>query len=97
MLIASDGLIVLTPLNSTQTLYTEYDFFDAKWGVAASFGGDKLWKDTVEGIALSDLAFKVAAERPELRIEQIKDEAKKALPAALVKTCTDQKIPFKPE
>jgi len=94
---SSDGVIVLESVDAQHTLYTEYDFFDADWGLAASFGGDKVWKESVEGVALSDLAFKVAAEHPTFSSAQIQERSKEILGKDLVKNCTEHKNPFDPE
>jgi hypothetical protein len=93
----SDGVIVLEAVDPTHTLYTEYDFFDANWGLASSFGGDKVWRESIEGVALSDLAFKVGAEHPDFSPAKIQSESKKILGKDAVKACTEHKVPFDPE
>ena len=40
---------------------------------------DKIWNETVKGIALSDLEFKVKAEQPELSYKDIHKAADKLL------------------
>lgn len=61
-----DGLIVIdkdpTPGSSVRTRYTEYDLFDADWGVLETIAPGKIWKESVEGFYLSDIAIKLKAE-----------------------------------
>lgn len=86
-LIMSDGFIYLKDLSNNETLYVEYDFFDAKWGGAKTFGARKIWYDTVEGLALSDLATKVKAEHPEFTNEKSQREGRKILKSDLIVNC----------
>lgn len=80
-LIASDGVIILErdPADSRRTRYTEYDFYDAHWGLAKTFGQDRLWRENVEGIALSDLGLRLKAENPDKNGEWIRTAARKLL------------------
>ena len=47
-----DGVIVLESLDAGRTLYTEYDFFDADWGVA------KIWVTIKSGGIASKASIK---------------------------------------
>ncbi len=86
-LIASDGFIYLKELPNHDTLYIEYDFYDAQWGAAKSLGLRKIWYDSVEGMALSDLATKVKAEHPDLSNERAKKDGKKLVKSDTIVKC----------
>lgn len=75
---ASDGFIRLDRLEGSKTLYTEIDFFDADWGPASIVGKDKLWSDSLEGMAQSDLAMKFKAEHVDWNTKKIRSESEKA-------------------
>ena len=72
---ASDGAILLRKIGPNTTQYNEWDFYDADWGIAASFGRDRLWREGLEGAALSDLAIKLKAENPAMTENQARDAA----------------------
>ena len=71
-----DGMIVIEANGKKETRYTEFDFFDADWGIAKSFGSLKIWKDSVEGLYQSDLAVKFRSEHPEWSFKQVLDKSK---------------------
>ncbi len=75
----SDGIIVLEADGKNATRYTEYDFFDANWGLIRVFAPSRPWRDSVEGLFLSDVAFKLRAENPALSSEEIRNQAQEAL------------------
>jgi hypothetical protein len=75
----NDGLIVIESLGPSLTRYTEYDFFDADWGLLKSLGEDKVWTESLNGIYLSDVAIQLKAEKPTLTYAQIKEESEKSL------------------
>jgi hypothetical protein len=75
----NDGFIVLERESPTHTRYTEYDFFDADWGPLPTIAPGRIWKDSVEGIYLSDLAIKLKAQNPTWAYERIREESKKIL------------------
>jgi hypothetical protein len=83
---ASDGLIVIESETDPKTLvqrtrYTEFDFFDADWGILKTLAPEKIWKESVEGIYLSDLAIKLKAEHPEWDSREISEKGRKLLEA----------------
>jgi hypothetical protein len=84
---SSDGLIILNKVSDAETDYTEYDFFDAEWGLAKVEGNDKLWKDAVEGIYLSDFAMKLKSEKPEISSKEALKTAKHEMNKKLVEDC----------
>jgi hypothetical protein len=86
-LIVSDGFIYLRELPNHDTLYIEYDYFDAKWGAAKTFGARKIWYDSVEGMAISDLATKVKTEKPNLAPAEAQREARKILKSETISNC----------
>jgi len=97
---ASDGLIILdraTENGHPVTHYVEYDFFDADWGIASSMGTDKLWRDSVEAIYLSDAAIKFKAENPSWSYDKIQDESKSALKQFPLKDIIKSRAPFQPD
>lgn len=76
-----DGIIVLEEVKSEtgtplRTRYTEYDFYDADWGILST---DKAWSESTEGIYLSDVAIKLKAEHPAWNYKQIAEEGKNTL------------------
>lgn len=75
----SDGIIVLEPESPTTTRYTEYDFWDADWGILKSIAPSRVWGDSVEGIYLSDVAVKLKVENPTWSYDKIKEECHKIL------------------
>lgn len=75
----SDGIIVLEDDGQGATRYTEYDFFKAEYGLLKTFAPGRIWKDSVEGMFLSDVAFKLRAEHPDWSLLLVHDKAKKAL------------------
>lgn len=75
----NDGLIVIEADGPSATRYTEYDFFDADWGPLTTFAPGRIWKDSVEGMFLSDLAIGLKAEHPEWSYKQIAKESRKQL------------------
>jgi hypothetical protein len=72
----SDGVIALQKLTPTTTLYVEYDFTDADWGAVETFAPGRIWKDSVKGIAITDIAIKVKSEQPDLAPKAAQEEAK---------------------
>ena len=73
---SNDGVIVLEATSFGQTLYTEFDFFDADWGLAKSFGVPKLWKECLEGVYQSDYALKLRAEHIDWTSEKVRETSK---------------------
>ena len=82
-LIKDDGVIVLEQKSPTETVYTEYDFFDANWGIVKSFGIDRLWKESVEGVYQSDLALKLRVENPDWSADRVLKESRQAAKALI--------------
>ncbi|MBI3556785.1 MAG: hypothetical protein HY074_11020 [Deltaproteobacteria bacterium] len=73
----SDGIMVLDRIDSKTTRYTEYDFFDADWGIAASLAPARIWRDSLRDIFLTDIAIKLKAEHPDWSYDKIRQECKK--------------------
>jgi hypothetical protein len=88
----NDGLIVLEPDEKGGTRYTEYDFFDADWGPLTTFAPGRIWKDSVEGIYLSDVAIGLKAEHPDWTYKQVAQESRKKLEAFPVDAAIEHKI-----
>ncbi len=93
-LIFNDGIIYLEASGKDQTQYLGYDFMDAHWGIAKTFAPGKIWKDSVEGIVISDLIVKLKSENPTLSYKEVQQQAKKKSPKELVRSCVDNKINF---
>lgn len=74
----SDGIIVLEPISRDRTRYTEYDFFEANWGVLA-LSQERIWKESAEGIYLSDAVVKLKSENPDWPYSKVQERAKKFL------------------
>jgi len=69
-----DGLILLEA-QGTGTHYTEYDFWDADYGLLEKLAPSKIWTGSVEDALLSDLGLKYRAEHPDWTFKQIRKEA----------------------
>jgi hypothetical protein len=74
----SDGVIVLEPAGG-KTRYTEYDFFDADYGIAKAFGSDRIWEDSLEGFYLSDIGIKLRSEHMGWPFARVRSESAKYL------------------
>lgn len=90
----SDGFIILQSIGENETLYTEYDFFNADWGAAKIFGQKRIWIDSIEGLVLSDLAIKFRSINPEWDAKQVKKSAKNATDSKLIKECYSNLMPL---
>ncbi len=79
----NDGLIVIerdkAPDGKALTRYSEFDFYDADWGPLKTFAPGRIWKDSVEGIYVSDLAVKLKAENPTWPNKKVKEESAKLM------------------
>ena len=93
----SDGVILLEGAPNNTTLYTEFDFFDADWGVASSLGPKKIWTDAVEGLYLSDLAIRIKAENPTMPNPKIKETASTYLSLLETNDLLKHQVPVKAE
>jgi hypothetical protein len=71
----SDGMIVLEKKSDGKTHYIEADFFSADWGVVEKLAPSRIWKDSADGLYLSDLAIKLKAELPELDPKRARESA----------------------
>jgi hypothetical protein len=71
-LINSDGIITLDEVGPGITRFTEYDFFNARWGVLPE---SMVWRDSLRGVFLSDVAIKLKAENPTWSYPRIAAEA----------------------
>jgi len=75
----SDGIILLEKISENKTRYTEYDFFDADYGMLKTFAPGSIWESSVHDLLLSDLVIKVRAENPELNHASVLEKAKSLL------------------
>jgi hypothetical protein len=75
----SDGMIVLEKKSEAETHYIEADFFKADWGVVETLAPGRIWKDSADGLYLSDLAIKLKAELPELSDKRARENAENFL------------------
>ncbi len=74
----NDGMIVIEK-REARTRYTEWDFYDADWGLLKTVAPGRIWKESVEGIYLSDAAIRLKAEHPDWDYPKVKKESKKML------------------
>lgn len=93
----NDGMIVLQALGDAKTDYTEYDFWDADWGLAKAFGHDRIWRENLEGIYQSDLAIKLRAEHPDWPYERVMNESREGAKKAPIGAKVDSKKLFAPK
>jgi HD-GYP domain-containing protein (c-di-GMP phosphodiesterase class II) len=78
----SDGLIVVEKAGKA-VRYTEYDFWDADYGLLKTLAPSKIWTASVEGIYQSDVAIQLKAEHPDwdyAKVRKESEEAKKGFP-----------------
>jgi hypothetical protein len=76
-LISNDGIIILDALSTRLTRYVEFDFWNANWGIAKTFGAKKIWDNSLSGLVQSDLAIKLKSENPTWTEKQVVSESKK--------------------
>lgn len=88
----SDGFILLEQAPNRKTYYTEFDFFDANWGLLSA-SKKRIWQESVEGIYLSDVAIKLKAEQPNLTYADILKLAKAKLKNIDLKQIIEQRTP----
>lgn len=76
----SDGFIAVEEKEKTWTRYVELDFILGDSDFAKGLGlQNKIWNETVKGIALSDLEFKLKSEKPDLSFKEIHKTAHELL------------------
>ena len=94
-MISNDGVIVIEALSPTLTAYTEFDFWDAHWGLAKAVKSNNgIWEDNVEGLYNSDLTVKLKSEHPDWSNHKLKDAAKEGTDKAKLGERVKQKIRF---
>jgi hypothetical protein len=71
-MLASDGMVILEVLDSESTRFTEYDFFNAQWGPLPA---SAVWRESLRGAFVSDMAIKLRAENPRWSVEHVAMEA----------------------
>ena len=71
-MLASDGMVVLEALGLESTRFTEYDFFNAQWGPLPT---SVVWRESLRGAFVSDIAIKLRAENPRWSVERVATEA----------------------
>jgi hypothetical protein len=71
----SDGFIALEKINEQTTRYFELDFFNADWGALETFAPGRIWKDSVDGLYISDRAIQLKAENPNWTAKQAREAA----------------------
>src|SRR5262249_17999024 len=74
----SDGAIVLEAVGN-RTRYTEWDFFDADYGIAKTLAPTRIWREAIEGMYLSDIAIKLKAEHPDWENKEVRKESDNSL------------------
>jgi hypothetical protein len=75
-MLASDGLVILEVLSPKRTRFTEYDFFNARWGPLPA---STVWLESLRSAFLSDTAIKLHAENPGWGFERVAKEASRAM------------------
>ena len=92
----SDGAIVLDSITPNLTMYSEVDFYDADWGIAKTFGKNRIWKDSLIGFVQADLAVKMKSEHPDWSNEDVLRQSKKISESVEVGSCLAAKTEFRP-
>lgn len=87
----SDGAVVLEPAGPGRTRFTEYDFFDARWGLIPE---SMVWRESVGGAFASDLAVKLRAEHRDWSYARVAAEASRGRRDAsgLIDGCVRQRV-----
>jgi hypothetical protein len=75
-LVASDGMVVLEATRPDTTQFTEYDFFDARWGLLPAA---VVWRHSLRVAFLSDMAVKLKSENPTWSYKRIALEAEQLI------------------
>jgi hypothetical protein len=75
-LIASDGMVVLEAMGPDTTQFTEYDFFNARWGLLPAA---VVWRQSLRVAFLSDMAIKLKSENPSWSYKRIALEAEQLI------------------
>jgi len=75
----NDGLIIVEREPGGTSRYSEFDYYDANWGVAKALGVAKIWRESAEGLYASDVAVKIKAEHPEWSYSKIADDTAEIL------------------
>ena len=91
---SSDGLIVVEPVTPSLTRYTEYDFWDADYGLLGTLAPGRIWRESVEDVVLSDLAIQLKATYPEWSYEKVRNEADRQLQKDQVESAIRTRLPF---
>jgi len=75
----NDAILVIEKdiSDPSKTLYTEFSFYNADWGIAQSIFPDKIWRGNIEGFVNSDITLKLRAEHPEWSFEALQEQQKK--------------------
>jgi hypothetical protein len=89
-LTASDGMVVLDAVGPATTQFTEYDFFNARWGPLPAA---LVWRESLQGAFLSDVAIKLKAENPGWSYDRIASEGERliAAEAERIEQCFSQR------
>jgi hypothetical protein len=89
-LIASDGMVVLEASGHQATQFTEYDFFHARTGPLPT---PLVWRESLRGAFLSDLAIKLKAENASWSYRRIASEAERliAFESERIERCFDER------
>ena len=94
-MISNDGFILIEAISPTQTAYTEFDFWDANWGLAKAVKSNNgIWEDNVEGLYNSDITVKFKSEHPDWSNHKLKDAAKDATDKAALGERVKHKMKF---
>ena len=89
-LTASDGMVVLDAVGPDTTQFTEYDFFNARWGPLPTA---LVWRESLQGAFLSDVAIKLKAENSSWSYERIASEGERLIQseAERIEQCFSQR------
>lgn len=75
----SDGIEVFETLPNGKTLFTNYEFYDADYGIGLfginAVSAQTVWKESLEGSYRSILSIRFKAEHPQWSYEKVKSEA----------------------
>ena len=90
----SDGIIGIDARPDGSTRYIEYDFWDAEWGLAKTLAPGRIWKDSIKGVYLSDMAVELKAEHMDWSEARAKEEAEKLAQGVDFEAVIQDKRPF---
>jgi len=84
-----DGMIVVEGLAAKKTRFTQFLFWDGKYGPKETFSPTGIWKDNMRDVYHSNLAIKMRTENPTWEATKLKEEVQKAIDEKTIESCVE--------